>query len=221
MGIQKTEDGCPSYSRAEEITNSITHGIAAALSIAGLCVLLALAGSKGDPWRIVSFSIYGGSLVVLYVTSTLYHGIPTPHLKRLFRRFDHAAIFLLIAGTYTPFMLVLLRGGWGWTIFGIVWALAAFGVALKVAFTGRFEVLSLVLYLGMGWVGVAAIKPALAAIPVGGLLWMLAGGIVYSTGVIFYACDRIPWNHAIWHFFVMVGSLCHFIAILFFIAISN
>jgi len=205
------------YSLPEEITNSITHGIAAALSIAGLSVLVALAGIKGDPWRIVAFSIYGATLVILYVTSTLYHGIQHTKVKQFFRRLDHSAIFLLIAGTYTPFVLVAFRGTLGWTLFGIVWALAAFGIALKVAFTGRFEVASLALYIGMGWLGVAAIKPALESMPVGALVWLALGGIAYTSGVFFYACRRIPFNHAIWHVFVMMGSLCHFVAVAFFV----
>lgn len=197
--------------------NSVTHGIAAALSIAGLSVLVALAGVKGDPWRIVSFSIYGGTLVCLYVSSTLYHGIPMPCAKRIFRRMDHAAIFLLIAGTYTPFMLVLLRGTFGWTLFGVVWALAAFGVALKVAYTGRFEVLSTVLYIGMGWMGLCALKPVLAVMPVAGIVLLVAGGFAYTLGVVFYACKRIPFNHAIWHLFVMTGSVLHFLAVALFV----
>ena len=217
MGIRKPGQGSPKYSLGEEITNSISHGIGAALSIAGLCVLLALAGKHGDPWRIVSFSIYGASLIALYISSTLYHSLPMPRLKQFFRRLDHAAIFLLIAGTYTPFVLVLLRGGWGWTLFGVIWALAAFGIALKVAFTGRFEALSLILYLGMGWIGLMAIKPVIAVLPLAGLIWLAAGGLIYTFGVIFYVCERIPWNHAIWHFFVMAASVCHFIAILFFV----
>lgn len=205
------------YSLPEEITNSITHGIAAALSIAGLSVLVALAGMKGDPWRIVAFSIYGATLVILYLTSTLYHGIQHAKIKKFFRRLDHSAIFLLIAGTYTPFVLVAFRGTIGWTLFAIVWTLAAFGIALKVAFTGRFEALSLALYLGMGWLGVAAIKPALENMPVAALIWLGLGGLAYTSGVFFYACRRIPFNHAIWHVFVMMGSLCHFVAVAFFV----
>lgn len=207
----------PRYSIVEEVANCVTHGIAAALSIAGLTLLVTFAGLTGDPWRIVSFSIYGVTLVVLYVASTLYHGIPGPAAKQILRRFDHAAIFLLIAGTYTPFLLVMLRGGWGWTLFGIIWALAAFGVAIKVAFTGRFEVLTVILYLGMGWMGVAAIKPVVAALPPVGLGLLVAGGLAYTIGVVFYAGRCIPFNHAIWHMFVITGSVCHFLAVMFFV----
>lgn len=211
------EETHPRYGFVEEVTNSITHGIGAALSIAGLSVLVALAGVKGDPWRIVSFSIYGATLVFLYVSSTLYHGIPLPCAKKFFRRIDHAAIFLLIAGTYTPFTLVLLRGEVGWTLFAAVWALAAFGVALKVAFMGRFETFSVALYLLMGWIGVAAIKPAFAMIPTGGMILLAAGGLAYTIGVVFYACGRIPFNHAIWHVFVVAGSTLHFLAVALFV----
>lgn len=207
----------PRYNFFEEVANLVTHAVGLALSVAGLTLLVTFAGLTGDPWRIVSFSIYGAALVILYASSTLYHGVPSASLKRVFRRFDHAAIYLLIAGTYTPFVLVLLRGGLGWTMFGIVWALAAFGVAVKVAFTGRFEILTVVLYLGMGWMGIAAIKPVIAAMPAGGLALLLAGGAAYTVGVIFYAGRCIPFNHAIWHVFVITGSVCHFLTVILFL----
>ncbi|NIA14681.1 MAG: hemolysin III family protein [Nitrospiraceae bacterium] len=205
------------YSCAEEVTNSVTHGIAAALSIAGLSVLVVLASLKGDPWRIVSFSIYGATLVCLYSVSTLYHGIPTRRVKDFFRRLDHAAIYLLIAGTYTPFMLVAVRGGMGWTLFGIVWGLAVFGIALKVAFFPRFEKLSILLYLAMGWVGVVGIKPTLEAITLPGMVLVGLGGLLYTLGVVFYLWERLPFNHAIWHLFVVGASTCHFFAMVFFV----
>ena len=208
---------CPKLKVLEEITNSVTHGVAAALSIAGLTVLVVLASLKGDPWRIVAFSIYGATLVCLYLSSTLYHGISVPEVKRFFRRLDHAAIFLLIAGTYTPFVLVLFRGGWGWALFGFVWGMAAFGIALKVAFLGRFEALSIVLYLGMGWAGVVVIKPVLGTLSLPGLALVASGGVLYSLGVIFYLWDRLPFNHAIWHLFVVAASTCHFFAMVFFV----
>lgn len=207
----------PRYGFFEEVANLATHGVGLALSIAGLTLLVTFAGLSGDPWRIVSFSIYGAALVVLYASSTLYHGIPCRGAKRVLRRLDHSAIFLLIAGTYTPFVLVLLRGGLGWTLFGIVWALAAFGVAVKVAFIGRFEVLTVLLYLGMGWLGVAAIRPMVGALPAGGLALLFAGGLAYTVGVAFYAGRCIPFNHAIWHMFVMGGSVCHFLTVLLFL----
>ena len=208
---------CPKLKVLEEITNSVTHGVAAALSIAGLTVLVVLASLKGDPWRIVAFSIYGVTLVCLYLASTLYHGISVPAVKRFFRRLDHAAIFLLIAGTYTPFVLVLFRGGWGWALFGFTWGVAAFGIALKVAFLGRFEALSIVLYLGMGWAGVVVIKPVLATLSLSALTLVASGGILYSLGVIFYLWHRLPFNHTIWHLFVVAASTCHFFAMVFFV----
>jgi hemolysin III len=207
----------PRYGLCEEITNSVTHGIGAALSIAGLSVLVALAGVKGDPWRIVAFSVYGFSLVMLYLSSTLYHGIPFPRAKSVLRRLDHASIFLLIAGTYTPFVLVVLRGTVGWTLFAAIWALAAFGIAVKVAFTGRFEVASVILYVCMGWLGIAAIKPVVTHLPMAGVIWVIMGGLAYTSGVFFYACRRIPFNHAIWHMFVIAGSVCHYVAVAFFV----
>jgi hemolysin III len=207
----------PRYGFVEEIANSVTHGIGLALSVAGLTLLVTFSTLSGDPWRIVSFTIYGATLVVLYVASTLYHGVPNPAAKKILRRVDHASIFLLIAGTYTPFVLVVLRGGLGWTLFGIVWTLAAFGIAVKIVFTGRFEVLTVILYLGMGWMGVMAIKPMISALPPSGLALLVAGGLAYTIGVIFYAGRCIPFNHAIWHLFVITGSICHFLAVILFV----
>lgn len=203
------------YPLAEDITNSITHGIGAALSIAGLTVLVVFASLKGDPWRIVSLSIYGSTLVALYLTSTLYHGIQSPRAKEIFRRLDHVAIFLLIAGTYTPFTLVTMRGGVGWIMFASVWALAVVGVLLKAFYMGRFERLSLALYLGMGWIALLSIKPAIAMIPGWGLIGLLIGGLFYTFGVVFYAWERLPFGHSIWHVFVLAGSISHFFTILF------
>lgn len=203
------------YSLAEDITNSVTHGVGAALSIAGLTLLVVLASLKGDPWRIVSLSIYGSTLVALYLTSTLYHGIQAPRAKAVFRRLDHVAIFLLIAGTYTPFTLVMIRGGAGWFLFAAVWTLAVIGVLLKAFFMGRFEKTSIALYLTMGWIALLTIKPAIAAIPLGGMIGMLIGGLFYSLGVVFYAWERLPFNHSIWHMFVLAGSASHFFTILF------
>lgn len=208
---------CARYSRAEEVTNSITHGVAAALSVVGLSVLVVLASLKGDPWRIVSFSIYGATLVCMFSASTLYHSIPARHAKFFFRRLDHSAIYLLIAGTYTPFMLVTVRGGLGWTLFGIVWGLAVFGIALKVAFFPRFEKLSIVLYLGMGWVGVVGIKPTLEAVTLPGMGLVALGGLLYTLGVVFYSWERLPFNHAIWHLFVVGASASHFFAMVFYV----
>jgi hemolysin III len=203
------------YTIGEEIANSVTHGIGTGLSIAGLTLLVALAVIYGDVWRVVSFSIYGSSLVLLYLASTLYHSIQHPKVKRVLRIFDHAAIYLLIAGTYTPFTLVSMRGPWGWTLFGIVWGLALLGIAFKTVFIGRYEKLATVAYVLMGWLVVAVFKEMLVTIPTGGVIWLVAGGVVYTLGVLFYAWQKLPYNHAIWHLFVLGGSICHFFAILF------
>ena len=203
--------------RGEEIANSILHGIGAGLSVAALSVLVVLASLKGDPWRIVSFSIYGAALVLLYLMSTLYHSLPCPRAKRVFRRLDHAAIYLLIAGTYTPFTLVTMRGTWGWTLFGIVWGMALAGIVFKAFFISRFEVLSTFLYVAMGWCVVVAVKPLLIALPTGALPWIICGGLAYTGGVVFYLWDRKPYFHTVWHLFVMAGSAFHFFSMLFFV----
>ena len=201
----------------EELINSITHGAGVALSIAGLAVLVTLAALRGTAWHIVSCSVYGATLVLLYTASTLYHSMRSPRVKRFFRIIDHAAIYLLIAGTYTPFTLVNLRGGWGWTLFGLVWGLAVLGVLFKIFFVDRFPIASTIVYILMGWLAVIAIKPLLAAVPSGGILWLLAGGLAYTLGVVFFAWEKIPYNHAAWHVFVLTGSICHYFAVLFYV----
>ncbi len=203
------------YSLAEDITNSVTHGVGAVLSISGMTLLVVLASMKGDPWRIVTLSIYGSTLVAMYLMSTLYHGIQSPRAKEIFRRLDHVAIFLLIAGTYTPFTLVTIRGGVGWFLFATVWALAVIGVLLTAFAMGRFEKISLALYIAMGWIAILTIKPAMAAFPMWGMIGVLVGGLFYSLGVVFYVWERLPFNHSIWHGFVLAGSACHFFTILF------
>jgi hemolysin III len=203
--------------RGEEIANSITHGIGAGLSIAGLVVLVVFASLNGDAWRIVSFSIYGACLTILYTASTLYHSFSSKKVKSFFQIIDHASIYLLIAGTYTPFTLVLLRGGWGWSLFGIIWGLTAFGIVFKIFFINRFNILSTAIYLLMGWLIVVAFQPAIENIPLGGLYWLLAGGISYSLGVIFFLWEKLRYSHAIWHLFVLGGSTCHFFAMLFYV----
>ncbi len=202
---------------AEERANVITHAVGAVLGIAGLSVLVVGASRHGDAWRIVSFSIYGATLVLLYLSSAFYHGARSPRLKRLLRLFDHAAIYLLIAGTYTPFTLVSLRGPLGWTIFGLIWALAVTGILLKMLHFERVHVLSTVLYLLMGWLVLVAIRPVLAAVSLRGLLWLGAGGIAYTVGVVFYVWHRLPYAHPVWHLFVLVGSVLHFLAIYFYV----
>lgn len=202
------------YSLKEEIANSITHGIGAGLSVAGLTLLVVLAAIYGDVWRIVSFSIFGSTLVILYLASTLYHSFQNPRVKRVLRVLDHASIYLLIAGSYTPFLLVSMRGVWGWTMFGVVWGLALIGVTFKVFFIGRYEVLATAAYVLMGWLCVIAFKQMLVSVPPGGVTFLIIGGVVYTVGVIFYAWHKLPYNHAIWHLFVLGGSICHFFAVI-------
>ncbi|NNJ09514.1 hemolysin III family protein [Chloroflexales bacterium ZM16-3] len=207
----------PRYSLGEIIANAITHGIGTALSIAGLAVLVAFASRNGDAWYIVSVSIYGATLIFLYLFSTLYHSIQGPRANKVLRVFDHAAIFLLIAGTYTPFTLVTLRGPLGWTLFGIVWGLALFGVAFQTTLLRRHVAISLALYIGMGWAVVLAIRPMMEALPLPGIILLASGGLAYTLGVIFYVWRRLPYHHAIWHLFVMAGSILHFFAILLYV----
>ena len=199
----------------EELANSVTHGIGLGLSVAGFSALLVLATVHGGAWRIVSCAIYGVSLICVYASSTLYHGLRSQRVKHIFKVFDHSAIFLLIAGTYTPFLLVNLRGGWGWALLGIVWGLAAAGIVLKFWFVDRYPILSTGGYVLMGWLALIAVKPLLQAVPTIGLIWLLAGGLMYTVGVAFYAWKRIPYNHVIWHLFVMAGSACHYFAVVY------
>ena len=205
------------YSTGEEIANSITHGIGTALSIAGLVVLVVLAALHGDAMRIVSFSIYGSTLILLYLASTLYHSFRSPNVKHVFQIIDHASIYLLIAGTYTPFMLVGLGGPWGWTLFGVIWGLALLGIVFKALLINRFKKLSVGIYILMGWLCVIALKPMLMSIPLGGMIGLAAGGLFYTVGVVFYAWRKLSYNHAIWHLFVLAGSVCHYFSILFYL----
>lgn len=201
------------YPPAEELANRLTHGVGAVLSLAGLVLLVVSSALHGDAWIITSTAVYGASLVILYTASTLYHSVTSPRWRRFFQKMDHAAIFLLIAGTYTPFTLGPLRGGWGWTLFGIVWGFAVVGIVLKLFFAGKADVLSTIAYLVMGWLVVIAIKPLIAALPAGGLWLLVAGGLCYSLGTIFYLWEKLPFNHAVWHVWVLGGSACHWAAI--------
>jgi hemolysin III len=205
------------YSLAEEIAHAITHGVGLLLSVAGLTILVVFATLRGEAWHIVSCSIYGSTLVLLYAASTFYHALPAPRAKAVFRVLDHAAIYVLIAGTYTPFTLVNLRGGWGWALFGVVWGLAIFGVVLEAVARQRVRVLSLVLYLGLGWLAAIAVKPLFDSVGAGGLALLLLGGLAYTGGVVFYCWQRLPYHHAIWHIFVLAGSVFHYFAVLFFV----
>lgn len=201
----------------EELANSITHAIGVALSLAALVILVVYAAMQGDGWKIVSFSIYGTSLVLLYTASTLYHSFTSERARHYLKIFDHAAIYLLIAGTYTPFLLVMIRGAWGWTLFGIIWGLAIVGIIFKLFFVHRFRIVSTIIYLLMGWLIIVAFRPLIANVPENGLYWLLAGGLSYSFGVIFYLWEKIPYHHAIWHLFVLGGSIFHFFAVLFYV----
>ncbi len=210
-----TADGERPFSGVEELLHSISHGIGAALSLAGVVVLLVLASlaAQVDPWKIVGISCYGISLVLLYTASTLYHGVRHPRLKGVFQSLDHCAIYLLIAGTYTPFLLVNLRGPTGWTLFAIVWSLALAGIACKLVWPHRFATLRVAIYLLMGWLVVFAGDELAASLSPTGLILLIAGGVTYTLGVAFYAINAIPFNHAIWHLFVMGGSTCHYFAV--------
>lgn len=201
----------------EEIANSITHGIGVALSIAGLVVLVVLAAAKGDAWRVVSFSIYGATLILLYLASTLYHAFRNERVKHFFNILDHSMIYILIAGTYTPYMLVSLRGAWGWTIFGIIWGLAIFGIISKTLFINQSTKISVSVYILMGWFCLIALRQMFLSVGLGGMLLLAAGGLFYTVGVVFYVWRRLPYGHAIWHLFVLAGSICHYFSILFYV----
>lgn len=205
-----TEDQTPQ----EELANSLTHGLGLILSVAGFVVLIVLASIHATPWHIVSFSIYGACLITLYTVSTLYHSIPISKIKTAFNVIDHCAIYLLIAGCYTPFALVTLRGGWGWSLFGIVWTLAALGILLKVFHFKKSEPFCLFLYLSMGWMIVIALKPLLANLPAQGFWLLLFGGLSYSLGIFFFKAEKMPFNHAVWHGCVLLGSVFHYFCLL-------
>ncbi len=198
----------------EQVANSITHGIGLALSVAGLVVLVVLTSLRGDAWHVVSCTIYGASLVLCYSASTFYHAFHSTRARRVLRVIDHSSIYLLIAGTYTPFMLVTLRGGWGWSLFGVIWGLALLGILFKIFWVNRFQGASLFVYLLMGWLVVIAARPIFAAMPASGIALMVAGGLAYSAGVVFFVWERVPYGHALWHLFVLAGSVLHFFSVL-------
>lgn len=202
------------YTLKEEIVNAITHGIGALLSIAALVMLIVLACLYGDTWHIVSFTIYGISLVLLYSFSTLLHAIQNIRIKNIFEILDHSAIYLLIAGTYTPFLLVSIRGSLGWTLFGIVWGMALLGIVLKIFFVKRFIILSTLFYILMGWLIIFAIKPLYHSLTFNGMVWLVIGGCLYTIGSIFYVWRGFPYHHAVWHLFVLFASIAHFFAVL-------
>ncbi len=205
------------YTPGEELANSITHGLGSVLSLAALVLLTLYAAFRGNAWHVVSCAVYGVTLVLLYTASTLYHSFRNERVKRVLKVIDHASIFLLIAGTYTPFLLVPLRGPWGWTLFGMVWAIALAGVVLKLFWTGRFRVLSTLMYVGMGWIVTIAFRPLMHNLPQGGLILLVAGGLLYTLGTVFYLWKRLPFGHAIWHGFVLAASACHFFSVFFYV----
>lgn len=198
----------------EEIANTVTHGIGLILSILGLCWLLSATLSSGDVWKISSAIVFGSTLIILYAASTFYHGLQDPQTKKTLRIVDHCAIYALIAGTYTPFTLVTLNETWGWTLFVIIWSLAFIGILFKLFFVDRWPILSTIFYLGMGWLIIVASEALMASLPPEGLYLLVAGGLSYSFGAIIYVLERPIFHHAIWHVFVIGGSMCHYFAIL-------
>ena len=200
-----------------EKLNSITHMLGAVVALAGLVVLVVAASLQGDVWRIVSFSIYGTSLFLLYLFSTLYHSTKGP-LKSLYKKLDHIGIYLLIAGSYTPFVLVSLNGAWGWSLFGVIWGLAAIGTLLDIFSTDKRRIIQLIIYVLMGWIALIAIKPLIESLSLAGFLWLLGGGLFYSFGIVFYILDLKKYHfHGIWHLFVLAGSATHYFTIMYYV----
>ena len=213
----KDIEGLKYYSPIEEKINILSHAVGFILSMVALVLLVRHATRHGDVWHIVSFSIFGASLIILYAASIFYHSAKKPELRNRLNIIDHASIYVLIAGTYTPFTLVTLKGTIGWVIFGISWGLALTGIILKLFFTGKYNLMSTIMYVLMGWVIVFAIKPLVNNLPLAGLLWLVAGGIAYTMGAILYGIKKIEFNHAIFHMFVLTGSFCHFMSVYFYV----
>ena len=201
----------------EEIANNITHSVGIGLSIAALVILVILASRRGDAWKIASFSIYGTTLFLLYLSSTLYHSFVNPKIKNIFRILDHSAIYLLIAGTYTPLTLTLMRGTWGWTLFGLAWAMAIGGIIVTIFLLDKLKALLVLSYVVMGLLAIIAIKPMIQMVPRGMIAWLFIGGACYILGIIFYLWKKLPYHHTIWHLFVLAGSISHFLGILFYL----
>ncbi len=201
------------YSPAEERLNILSHGLGFLLAIPATAMLIVKVSLHGDAWQIVSVSIYGASMITLYLASTLYHSAKEPEQRHKLNVFDHASIYLLIAGTYTPFLLVTLRGPWGWSLFGVIWTAAIGGIIFKIFYTGRFDVVSTIAYVVMGSIVLVAIKPLVANLSLPGLYWLLAGGVSYIIGAVLYLQHKMPFHHAIFHLFVLGGSVCHYIAV--------
>lgn len=202
------------YSVAEEVIHAFTHGVGVLLSIAGLTWMLYVSIGAEDPWRIVASSIYGATLIGLFLASTIYHSMYRSRHREIFKLLDHCAIYLLIAGTYTPIVLGVLYGAWGWTLFGLVWGLALAGIILKSVSGVKYHGISLVIYVAMGWIVVIAVEPLLEAMPAAGIAWLVAGGVCYTGGIWFYRHEQMPYAHTIWHLFVIAGTVCHVVAIM-------
>lgn len=217
----KDIEGIKYYSPIEEKINTISHAIGFILSIVALVLLVTHVNLQGDVWHIVSFSIFGASLIILYAASTFYHSAKKSELRNRLKIIDHASIYVLIAGTYTPFTLVTLNGTIGWVIFGTSWGLALTGIILKLFFTGKYNLISTIMYVLMGWVIVFAIKPLINNLPLEGLLWLFAGGISYTIGAILYSIKKIKFSHTIFHMFVLIGSFCHFMSVFFYVLPSE
>jgi len=214
-------DKVRAYSLGEEIANSVIHGLGIGLSVAALVVLVAFAVLEHDPYKLASAIVFGVALVLEYTASTLYHSFPQPRVKHLFKIFDHCGIYLLIAGTYTPFCLVTLRAANGWLLFGVIWGLAIVGIAVEAFWAYRPRWLSAAVYLGMGWMVVLSMKPLVANLEPGGIWLLVAGGLAYTVGTVFYVMKRVKYMHAVWHVFVLAGSVCHFLAVLIFVIIRG
>jgi hemolysin III len=215
--LRKESYSLKTQTLGEEIANTITHGVGIGLSIAALVILVVLASRRGDTWRIVSFSIYGASLILLYLSSTLYHSFVNPKIKNIFRIIDHSAIYLLIAGSYTPITLTFMRGAWGWTLFGIVWSIALGGITVTILLLDKLKSLLVLSYVVMGLVCVIAFKPMIQMVPKGMIFWLFIGGACYILGIAFYLWKKLPYHHPIWHIFVLGGSISHFLGVLFYL----
>jgi len=205
------------FTKKEEIAHAITHGIGAIFSIAALVALIVSASLQGDAKLIVSVSIFGLSMLIMYVSSTVVHSLPIGKWKNIFLIVDHASIYVFIAGSYTPFVLAVLKGTIGWTLFGIVWGLALIGIVLKVFFVKKFVILSTIAYVLMGWLIIVAWTPLNQAIHENGMALLVAGGVIYTVGALFYVGKRIPYHHVLWHLFVLAGSVCHFLTVIFYV----